>query len=119
MNRQNRRISNRINLILGAVSLFLLITCIYLGYLIVRNESSKVYFNLNEIKKIEWKSSNAEFYITGSKVKLTVDGEEVYNLNGYTFDNRTGKISDDLYIRDIDKDNIVIWYKMCEYHLYK
>ena len=107
-------------LIFGIISFCILIIISIMAYMLIRNESSRVYFNIKEIENFNWKSNNVLFNYIDGKVTLEVNGDKMYNEKEATIDTQTGEIlKDKLYIRSVTNNNLVIWYEKEEYRLQK
>lgn len=112
--------NRKFNLIFGIISFCILIIISIMVYMLIRNESSRVYFNIKEIENYNWKSNNVLFNYIDGKVTLEVNGDKMYNEKEATIDTQTGEIlKDKLYIRSVTNNNLVIWYEKEEYRLQK
>lgn len=116
--------NKKLNIILGIVSIVVIIICIYLGSIINNNEKARIYFHMEDIEKVNWIDTREDisFKIENNKLYFKI-GEEVIvdnkrvDLNtkdgNITYDGVSGKI----YLRSVNKENIVIWYEKKDYHL--
>ena len=112
--------NRKFNLIFGIISFCILIIISIMAYMLIRNESSRVYCNIKEIENYNWKSNNVLFNYIDGKVTLEVNGDKMYNEKEATIDTQTGEIlKDKLYIRSVTNNNLVIWYEKEEYRLQK
>lgn len=116
--------NKKLNIILGIVSIVVIIISIYLGSIINNNERARIYFRMEEIENVNWIDTreNISFKVENNKLYFKI-GEDVIvdnkrvDLNtkdgNITYDGVSGKI----YLRSVNKENIVIWYEKKDYHL--
>jgi hypothetical protein len=110
--------NSRLNIILGIICAILVIVIIYLISYRNNVESANVYFKINDIKNITWRSEDAEFTTDGKKFTFKVGNDTIYDNNEFDLDVHTGMIiSDTLYLRNVNGNNILIWYNEAEYRL--
>lgn len=118
--------NRKLNIILGIVSVVLLLTSFYMVHLTIKNEDSRIYFNIKDIENINWidEEENISFKLVDGKVNFKINDDNVIRNEDYTFNNQTGEIvyndiSNSLYIRTVNEESIVVWYEKAEYHLDK
>ena len=110
--------NNKLNIILGVICLVLVIVIAYITFYRYNIESTNVYFNVNDIKNITWKSEDAEFTTDGKTFTFIKNGETIYNKSEFNLDTHTGMIiADTLYLRNANSNSILIWYNEAEYRL--
>ena len=117
--------NGKFNAIFITISVIMAAAICYMGFLIVRTENSRIYFNINEIKNINWynKEKKIEFSTTGSKATLVIEGEYLMNDDSFSINEQTGEFiingtnAGNLYLRSVGESNIVIWYEKAEYRL--
>lgn len=117
--------NGKFNAIFITISVVMVAAICYMGFLIVRTENSRIYFNINEIKNINWynKEKKIEFSTTGSKATLVIEGEYLMNDDSFSINEQTGEFiingtnAGNLYLRSVGESNIVIWYEKAEYRL--
>lgn len=116
--------NRKLNVILGIVSVVAIIVSLYLGSIINNNEKSRIYFHMEDVKDVNWIDSRDDisFKISNNKLyfkigeDIIVDNKnmELNTMDGnITYDGISGK----LYLRSVNKENIVIWYEKKEYRL--
>lgn len=110
--------NKKLNIILGIVSIVVIIISIYLGSIINNNEKARIYFRMEDIENVNWIDTreNISFKVEDNKLYFKI-GEDVIvdnkrvDLNtkdgNITYDGVSGKI----YLRSVNKENIVIWYE--------
>lgn len=114
--------NRKFNIVAGFIGIVLIVILINVLYIYRRNEASKVYFNINDIKNINWINDNVSFKIDDNKVSFSINDEKIINGKEMNFDNQTGKIdvgNKIIYIRSVSKDTIIIWYEKQEFNLEK
>lgn len=115
--------SNRkFNIIASLIGVVLLVILVNVLYIYNRNEASKVYFNINDIKNVNWVNAQVSFKIENNKLVFIKDNEKIVDNKEMDFNNRTGKIDTDnktIYIRSVSHDNLIIWYEKQEFNLEK
>lgn len=117
--------NGKFNAIFITISVVMVAAICYMGFLIVRTENSRIYFNINEIKNINWynREKKIEFSTTGSKATLVIEGEYLMNDDSFSINEQTGEFiingtnAGNLYLRSVGESNIVIWYEKAEYRL--
>ena len=116
--------NRKLNVILGIVSVVAIIVSLYLGSIINNNEKARIYFHMEDVKDVNWIDSRDDisFKISNNKLyfkigeDIIVDNKnmELNTIDGnITYDGVSGK----LYLRSVNKENIVIWYEKKEYRL--
>jgi hypothetical protein len=112
--------NGKLNIILGVICVVFIIVTIYIISYRHNLESVNVYFEINDIKNVTWKSNNMEFTTDGKTFNLTVNNVPIYEKTSLDLDTHTGEIiKDRLYLRSVGASNIVIWYEEAEYRLDK
>ena len=110
--------NSKLNIILGVICLVFVIVILYLISYRNNVESANIYFNENDIKNISWNSENVEFNTDGRTFTFIKDGETIFNKKEFNLDTHTGMIIDNtLYIRNVNSNNLMIWYNEAEYRL--
>lgn len=114
--------NRKFNIIAGFIGIVLLVILFNVLYIYNRNEASKIYFNINDIKDVNWINNDVSFKIENNNLTFIKDDEKIVNNKGMSFDNRTGKIeagNKTIYVRSVSEYSIIIWYEKCEYNLEK
>lgn len=114
--------NRKFNIIAGFIGIVLLVVLFNVLYIYNRNEKSKISFNINDIKGVNWINNDVSFKIDNNNLTLIKDDERIINDKSMTFDNRTGKIEADnktIYVRSISDYSIIIWYEKQEFNLEK
>lgn len=110
------------NIIAIGIGIVLLVILFNVVYIYNRNEASKVYFNINDIKNINWINDDVSFKIEDDKLTFIKDDVEIVKNKSMIFNNRTGRIdvgNKVIYLRSVSKDTIIIWYEKQEFNLDK
>ena len=114
-----------LSIVLGIITFIMIITIIFMNYVINNNKKAITYFNIEEFSNIPYSNKDdCKFEIKNNKLYLTIDGEEVLNGSTIEFNATTGeiknsKLNNDLYMRSVGRTNITIWYKYKVYVLDK
>lgn len=122
--------NKKLDLILIGIAIVLVLIISYMIYLISRNENSRIYFNHNDIKNITWKNEEEQvlFKLDGKNASLKIQDKEILLNNDYDLNLKTGEITykvddqiitEQLYIRSVTENDLVIWYNRAEYRLTK
>lgn len=114
--------NRKFNIIAGFIGVVLLVILINVLYIYNRNEASKIYFNINDIKNVNWVNNQVSFRIEDNKLTFIKDDEKIVNNKDMQFNNRTGKIDVDnktIYVRSVSNDTLIIWYEKQEFNLEK
>lgn len=122
--------NKKLDLILIGIAIVLVLIISYMIYLISRNENSRIYFNHNDIKNITWKNEEEQvlFKLDGKSASLKIQDKEILLNNDYDLNLKTGEITykvddqiitEQLYIRSVTENDLVIWYNRAEYRLTK
>lgn len=118
--------NKKFNLILLCIAIALIVVLINIVYLYYRNEKSKIYFDLNDIKNINWVDEENEnrFIMKKNRITLELNDSVVIDNKEIKFNNKNGEIIFDdihgeLYLRSVTEEKMVIWYKKAEYVFYK
>lgn len=117
--------NRKFNAILITASVIMIAAICYMMFLIVRTENSRIYFNINEIKDINWfnKDKKIEFNTDGKTATLIIGGEYLMRDDKLVINEQTGEFiingedSGNVYLRSVGESNIVIWYEKAEYRL--
>lgn len=117
--------NRKFNAILITASVIMIAAICYMLFLIVRTENSRIYFNINEIKDINWfnKDKKIEFNTDGKTATLIIGGEYLMRDDKLVINEQTGEFiingedSGNVYLRSVGESNIVIWYEKAEYRL--
>lgn len=122
--------NKKLDLILIGIAIVLVLIISYMIYLISHNENSRIYFNHNDIKNITWKNEEEQvlFKLDGKNASLKIQDKEILLNNEYDLNLKTGEITykvddqiitEQLYIRSVTEEDLVIWYNRAEYRLTK
>lgn len=110
-------------ILLGLILIFGVIFLILIN-LYNRNEESKIFFNKKDLYNNTWVNDDSILEINKNKLYIKLDGKVLVDNNKFDINSRSGLFSiesfeEDIYLRSVNSDYIVIWYNKAEYHLNK
>lgn len=116
--------NKKLNIILGIVSIVVIIISIYLGSIINNNEKARIYFRMEDIENVNWIDTreNISFKVEDNKLYFKIGEDVIVDNKNVDLNTKDGNITYDgvsskIYLRSVNKENIVIWYEKKDYHL--